>query len=54
MGDSHDLAVRGARWPAPVATRRLADATSIAFDTARRPASVHRTPRIHDLVEPTI
>lgn len=30
------------------ATRRLADATGIAFDTARPPASAHRTPRIRE------
>jgi peptide chain release factor 1 len=40
--------VRGSRWAALDATRCLADATSIGFDTARRPASAHRTPRIHE------
>jgi flagellar biosynthetic protein FliQ len=40
--------MREIRWPALDATRHLADATGIAFDTARRPASAHRTPRIHE------
>jgi len=40
-----------ARWVALDATRRLADAASIGVATARRPASAHRTPRIHDLVD---
>jgi glycosyltransferase involved in cell wall biosynthesis len=44
----HVLAARGSRWSALDATRRLADATGIAFDTAHRPASAHRTPRIHE------
>jgi hypothetical protein len=42
------LAARWVRWPALDATRRLADAAGIAFDTARRPASIHRTHRIHE------
>jgi hypothetical protein len=54
MVDSPDLAARGSCWAALGITRRLANATSIGFDTARRPASAHHIPRIHDLVESTI
>jgi glycosyltransferase involved in cell wall biosynthesis len=50
----HVLAAQGARWAALGATRRLADATPIAFDTARPPASTDRAPCIHVSRGPTI
>jgi glycosyltransferase involved in cell wall biosynthesis len=50
----HVLAVRGSSWAALGATRRLADAPGIGFDTAHHPASTHRTPRIHEPRRPSI
>jgi hypothetical protein len=48
MTDSTISRREDARWAALNATRHLADATSIGFDAVRRPASTHRTPRIHE------